>query len=325
MADPLAQTFQLLTTTANPHAGELLVAAMDVPLPGIQSEAVRSVVSRGGVREQMEAIRRYPLFPKAIQQQLEENAGSLVPAIRQCLQLGRGDLEKAALELARAGETFGIVETLLEILKGERTNLREEIGQTLRHLVNRLYEHLHGLQEEDKPPLRNAAQIQYMMLMALDQSLTYFQDLSHADVVVEAVLSLGGAGHAVTQKLLTQGSLESRSLARELLLNSRHPGVMRFVLDSVGKPFPPSRVLDALQQRDDPEFLLATLRWVPKRWTGARTKPQANRRRRLVERKPGSLGTHPGGFASRAGDLHLGHGVKPREEIGNSPMGGSAR
>ncbi len=267
MAEPFAQTFQTLTTTANPFAGELLIAALDVPLVSIQTEAVRSLLTRSGVREQMEAVRRYPQFAPPVQRQLEQSATALFPAIRQCLLLGRGDYDLPALELARAGETFGLIETLLDVLRSERTGLYEEAVNTLRHLVNRLYEHLYGHKDAGKPPLKNASQIQHLVTLALDQSLSQFQDLAHAEVVVESLFALSRPGDAIPQKLLAQGTLECRSLAKELLQTSRHPGVMRFVLDSISKPYPPPRVVDALQYREDPEFILAMLRWVPKRWT----------------------------------------------------------
>jgi hypothetical protein len=267
MPGPLAQTFQLLGSTSNPLAGELLIAALDVPWAGIQGEATRSIVSRGGVREQMEAIRRYPQFGAEIRQQLEASTNSLTAAIRQCLVLGRGDLEFAALDLARAGEAFGIIESLLDVLQGGRQDLQEEAVGALRHLVNRLYELLHGHRDVEKSPLKNAGQIQHLAVMALDQALAHFHDLAHADAVVESLLALGGPGHAAAQKLLAQGNMECRALARELLFRSKHPGVMRFSLESLARPYPPPRVIDALEKRDDPEFMLATLRWVPKRWT----------------------------------------------------------
>ena len=144
MAVPLAKTFQILTTTANPFAGEVLIAALDVPLPSIRLEAVKSLVIRGGVREQMEAVRRYLDFPTKVRRELEESTQALVPAIRQCLLVGRGELEQAALELARTGEAFGIIEVLLGILRGDDAELQAEAVETLRHLVNRLYGHLHG-------------------------------------------------------------------------------------------------------------------------------------------------------------------------------------
>ena len=104
-------------------------------------------------------------------------------------------------------------------------------------------------------------------MAALDEACQFFHELAYAEDVVESILVLGGPGHFSAQKVLSQGSAECRALARELLQTSRHPGVMRFLLDSLSKPYPPSRVIDAIQTRADPEFILATLRWVPKRWT----------------------------------------------------------
>ncbi len=267
MPDPLQNTFRTLTTTANPFAGELLVAALDVPELGIQREAVNSLAKRGGVREQMEAIRRYPKLPVEIQSLLEDAAPALVPALRQCCLLGRGDFEIAALELTSAGEAFGMVETLLEILQSQRTELHKEAVIAFRHLVNRLYEQLHGHQSAEARVLKNPSQIQHLMLMALDQSLSSFQELAFPEDVVEAILALGGPGHFATNKVLNQASVECRSLAKHLLNVSRHPGVMQMLLDSLGKPHPSARVLEAIQNRSDMEFCLATLRWVPKRWT----------------------------------------------------------
>lgn len=285
MADSLRKTFQTLTSTANPFAGELLVAALDAPHETLQTEAVLSITHRGGVREQMEAVRRYPQFSEDIREQLERATTSLTPAIRQCFFVARATWESAAFELTKAGEAYGMVETLLELLRGDRSHLHEEAIQTLRHLVNRLYEHIHGHKDSHAEPLKNASQIQHLVLAALEQSLAYFHDLSYAEVVVESILALGGAGHQTTVRLLNDSGMECRALAKELLLSSHHPGVMRYVLESLSKPYPSSRIFDALQTRDDPEFLLATLRWVPKRWTNTQ-----ERNLRQIEQHPWARG-----------------------------------
>lgn len=285
MADSFRKTFQTLTSTANPFAGELLVAALDVPHPTIQAEAVVAITHRGGVREQMEAVRRYPRFSEDIRDHLERATTTLTPAIRQCFFVGRGDWETAAFALARAGEAYGIVETLLELLRSDRFHLHEEAIHTLQHLVNRLYEHLHGHKDAHAEPLKNTSQIQHLVLVALEQSLDYFHDLAHAEIIIESLLALGGAGHQATGRLLNESSLECRALAKELLLRSHHPGVMRYVLDSLSKPYPSPRILDVLQTRDDPEFLLATLRWVPKRWTNTQ-----ERNLRQIEQHPWARG-----------------------------------
>ncbi len=267
MPGPIAKTFQMLSATSNPFAGEVMVGALDVPIPSIQNEAIQAIIRRGSVREQIEAIRRYPGFSAEIRRQLEDSAPSMVPAIRQCLLVGRGELEPAALELTRAGEAFGVMETILDILRSDQSELYEEAVNTLRYLVNRLYEAVSGQRGPDQPPLKNIDQTRHNAVTALDKSLAHFYELAHPEVVVEAIFVLAGPGHAAAQKLFSEGSVECRSLARETLFQSRHPGVMRFLLDSLSKPYPPSRVLEAIQQRDDPEFVLATLRWTPGRWT----------------------------------------------------------
>jgi len=159
------------------------------------------------------------------------------------------------------------VEMLLEILAGDRAELHETAIDTLRHLGNRLYDHLNGLGDPEADRPKNAPQIQQIVLKALNDSLASFHRLTHRETVVELILALGGPGHEITQNMINNQSSECRALAKDLLMTSRHPGVMKFVLDSLSRTYPPARVIDALQKRDDPEFVLATLRWVPRRWT----------------------------------------------------------
>ncbi len=321
MAVPLAKTFQILTTTANPFAGEVLIAALDVPLPSIQLEAVKSLVIRGGVREQIEAVRRYGQFPAKIRRELEESTQALVPAIRQCLVVGRGDLEHAALELARTGEAFGIIEALLGILRGDDANLQAEAVETLRHLVNRLYGHLHGLHTSDSYAIRNPSQFQHLTLTALDEACQFFHELAYAEDVVESILVLGGPGHFASQKVLSQGSAECRALAKELLQTSRHPGVMRFLLDSLSKPYPPSRVIDAVQTRTDPEFILAAHPLGSQTLDDdAGTQSPGDRAHRLADRERHLSGIDPRRIANRADDVHFGDGFGPGHQNGGAGM-----
>ena len=267
MLDPTSKTFQSLTTTSNRHTGELLAAALDVPYPPIQLAAVQALIDRGSIGEQLEAVARYPHFPHEIRAFLEASATSLVPAMRECLLGGSGEWAAPALELARAGEAYGAIEPILELLASDRQDRHEEAVQTLRSLVNRLYDHLHGHQESKSNRLKIAPQIGQITLTALGKSLAPLAATSHTELVIESILALGGPGHAIAENVLNASNQECRSIARNLLMTSRHPGVMRFVLESLSRTYPSPDVLKAVENRDDPEFVLAALRWVPERWT----------------------------------------------------------
>ena len=130
-------------------------------------------------------------------------------------------------------------------------------------LVNRLYEKSHFNKNSGGPGkfLQNAAQIRHAVLTSFDSACASLDKLAHAEEVIEGVLILGDVQNFVVKKVLWQGDEKHREIAGQLLLHSKHPGVMQLVLDFLSMNYPHPRAFEAISTRQDPEFIAHLLRW----------------------------------------------------------------
>ena len=120
--------------------------------------------------------------------------------------------------------------------------------------------------------LRNVSQTKHNVLTGFDRALSHFDELSHTRDVVEAVLILGDADNFAVQKSLVKGNADCRRLTGEMLLQSKHHGVMQLVLEFMSKNYPPPKVFEVMTQRSDAEFVAHLLRWLPNRLTAQQQK-----------------------------------------------------
>ena len=274
MAGPIDKTMQVLASTANAQALEVLVAALDVAHEHIQSTAVTALIKRNSSRGQLEVIRRLTRFSDKVRSSVESQVGRLSDALRQALLHGDSEMRTNGLELVRSAEDFSQLPVLLEMLKDgpiETTNLAAD---SLRDLVDRLYEHCQTGNASRSPTryLRNAPQVKHKVLSNFDRALLHFAGLSHQREIVEAVLILGEADNFAIKRLLTQGGVECRQLTSSLLMTSKHPGVMELVLEYMSRNYPPPQIFEVIAQRDDPEFIAHLLHNFPKNLTAAHQK-----------------------------------------------------
>jgi len=274
MAEPLAKTFDFLTTTGNVNAVDVLIYALSSPDEPIRERAGIALLRRAATRGQIEVIKRFDGLPARVRSMLlEQQPGRLTAALRHCLLYGDDALRNSARDLVLEGEYYDQVPSLLEMIESGQEHLYELGRMLLGELTDRLFEHVHGGKEarraaaEGEParkPLKNAAKVGMGVLAALEGALQRFGRLKHPDEVVEAALVLGAVDHESARKLLTQAATECRELAGRLLMSSRRPGVMQLVLDLMSRNYPPPRAFQVLQERTDPEFIAHLLGRFPK-------------------------------------------------------------
>ena len=237
MADPLARTFDILGTTKALSAVELLLVALDSKHSAIQERAVGALLRRGATRCQTEVIRRYPSLSVNARKYLEEQGTRISGTLRQCLLHGDAELRSNAMKIVTTAECYDQVPTLLQILEQKGDPYQESACQTLQELVNRLFEHtlLGAVRKPGDRFQRNVPQVRQMVLSALDAACNQFVTLAYAREVIECVLALGDPENFVVRKLLLQSPPPCREMSNKLLLTSKHPGVMRLVMDFMGQ------------------------------------------------------------------------------------------
>jgi hypothetical protein len=268
MGDPLAITFDHLATSRASSALDLLTTALDSKHLAIHEKSVAALLKRGTARCLTEVIRRLPTLTSAGRRLLEEQGSRLSSTLRQCLLHGDAELRTHSLELVTSAECYEQVATLVQILQTAGDPYHAEACQSLQALVDRLYEQIHlggGRRPGGDRYQRNLSQVRQTVLAALDAGCNQFEALDHRAEVLESILVLGDPDAFAVRKILLQSAPACRDLACYLLFSSKHPGVMRLLLDFMKHNYPVAKVLEAFEQRIDPEFVCFVLREFPKR------------------------------------------------------------
>jgi hypothetical protein len=267
MADPLAKTFDVLTTARSLSAIDLLVLAVESKRTAIQERAVTALLRRGATRCQTEVIRRLPKLSAAGRKALEEQGSRISGTLRQCLLHGDTELRTNAFAIVKTMDCFDQVPSLISILEQRDDPFQETACQTLQEMVNRVYDQTQvgtGRRASDRP-VRNVQQARQTVLMALEAALNRFADLSYAREVVECILVLGDPDSTAVRKIFLQSSSACREFAANLLLTSKHAGVMKLLMDFMGQNYPNVKAFEAFENRSDAEFVFHVLRAFPKR------------------------------------------------------------
>lgn len=267
MADPLARTFDVLSTAKSLAAVDLLITALDSKLPTIQDRAVAALLRRAATRCQTEVIRRLPNLSPGGRRLLEEQGPRLSGTLHQCLLHGDAELRTNALTIVSTMEYYDQAPTLLSMLGQWDDPFQEAACHTLQELVNRLFEQTHpagARKPSDRHP-RNVSQARQTVLTALESACNRFADLAYPREVVECILVLGDPDSSAVRKVFLQSAPACRETAANLLTTSKHPGVMRLLMEFMGQNYPNTKAFEAFENRIDPEFVCHVLRAFPKR------------------------------------------------------------
>jgi HEAT repeat protein len=262
MIDPLTTTYRLLASTANACAVEVLTRAIDAHDPFTRSLAAAALAERRERTAHAELVSRFARLDGPGRAVATRHALRLSPAAGECLLSADAGTRHNSLEFVRATERYELLPVLIDLLN--RPDSDESVADVFRELVDRLEAHATP-HRQPRPPgyLRNAGQIRHDVLMHLDRACTRFNELRRPDVIVEAVLVLGDADNFAVNRVLSQADNECRELAGHLLMTSRHPAILDLLTGLMSKSHPSPRVLRAVEQRSDLEFVTHLLSWFP--------------------------------------------------------------
>ncbi len=189
------------------------------------------------------------------------------PALRQCLLHGDAELRVNGLELIRETREYGQMSTLMDVLTSDHAEVHDDAARTVHALVDALYDQIQSAGSSDRSSAGNMLQVRRKVLTSLDGACARFDSLAHAREVVRGVLALGDPEHFAVKRVLGQAGPACRKLSEDMLLQSRHPGVMQLACDSLSQNYPHPKAIEAIQSRCDPEFIEHLLRSLPKRPT----------------------------------------------------------
>lgn len=272
----LLTTFNLLATTSNVTAVEVLTAALRVPDSRVQLFAIEALLLRRHIPAQIEIIRRLAEFPKSAWDVLDKHKGMLGGTLRQCLLSHEEVLQANALRLTEVLEEYALIPTLLGLIERENDAVQQHVPAVLTLLVNRLHEHLQFGREAAAHPagrganqhgptfLRDAQRIRHQTLASLEASALRFH-LHGCLIVVEALFILGDSENILVKRLLRESPDDIREIAEQVLWTSKHPAVLNLICQSLQQNYPLPQALEAFERRQDPEFICHVLQQWPRK------------------------------------------------------------
>ncbi|WP_339732782.1 HEAT repeat domain-containing protein [uncultured Gimesia sp.] len=270
MTSSISKTFELLAQSRNSHAVNALILALDVEEQEIRELAVSALLGQQSTRGLVEVIRRYATHTTGIRKLLETESNALDSAIKQCLLHGNRELQYCGLEFVRITSDFRQIPSLVTLYENKRlvNHQPDLVSQTLRYLVSKLYEYFLDTSVDSvysRTFLRNAQNIRRDNLNALAAAAEHLSELDRPEEIVESLLILGNVGDPAIRKILWHSSDETRELVEQVLKNSKHIGVMQLICDFTEVNYPNPKALEAISEREDPEFIAHLLRWLPER------------------------------------------------------------
>lgn len=270
MTSSISKTFELLSQSRNSHAVNALILALDVDTQPIRELAVAALLEQQSTRGLVEVIRRYATHTRDIRKLLEPHSDALESAIKQCLLHGNRELQYCGLEFVRSTNDFRQIPALISLFENKRlVNHQPDLTtQTLRALVSKLYEYFLDTSVDSVYPrsfLRNAQNIRRDILNALLLAAENFQEFDRPEEIVESLLILGNVSDSAIRKVLWHSNTETKRLVEMVLKDSKHTGVLQLICEFTEVNYPNPKALEAISEREDPEFIAHLLRWLPER------------------------------------------------------------
>src|SRR5262245_15614564 len=113
MGPGLLTTFDLLATTPNEAAVELLLAALEAPRAELRRAALRALIQRGGPRGHREILRRAGRLEAPLREVLDEGIGFMEPVLREAFRSARRQEYAAACQVVLAAREYDLFPALL--------------------------------------------------------------------------------------------------------------------------------------------------------------------------------------------------------------------
>ncbi|MEZ6045130.1 MAG: hypothetical protein R3C11_06025 [Planctomycetaceae bacterium] len=258
MPSPLETTFSLLSSKKSTDASDLLTAALDVPVGAIQSLAVRSLLRKHQLPAQLLVIRKWPQLEPKSQEIVFEEKHTIRETVRHCLERDEGELRKLALEIAVSISDFTQIPLILDLMENCKGKQLSQLTHAHRMLTDQFYDALMKQEQETDGLTLSTESITYQLKTVIQKiaaAVHKLENFEEPELILESLLILGQPTHADVKELLSNPGKDLMKMLEQILLNSKHQGVMQFILDGMNCRNPNYRIIDAIRIRKDPEFI----------------------------------------------------------------------
>jgi HEAT repeat protein len=255
----LEKTIEVLISTGNEAAVEVLLPALDATHRSIQERALKALLERWSAQGQREILRRWNTFDERLKSIAAERPGRLHDALREAILGNDPRLFANACDAVLWMKEYDLLPALLTATEDRANPLGEDAAQTMLSLTEILYEELAA--PRDYRIRRDPQLIRQHLLAKLEQAVMRFDQHRRA-AALDAFLLLANRENATLKSILLNPHDKVYLSLVDVLSHSSRPGVMRLLLAYLEDPHAPFAALNALAYRSDEAFLRHLLKKV---------------------------------------------------------------
>ena len=249
-------TFQILSKTANPAAVSSLISVLDHPHPQIRELAVRSLLSRKEVEGHRAVLVRFPHLPSHLQQLVSEHRVRVGGAVRELLRSPDQNEVLHGIEMAVLLREYEVVPVLTHMVLAPNRFPAKLAAEAILKLAEAFAEECS--KESPGPRVPPPESIRRQFLHALARAVEKFSSHQCPEILL-AYLVLAAPADSVLGRVLENPSHPAHRRLCEILLESEHPSVIRFLIGLLNRPSIPPVIPWIISRRGDLGFVKALL------------------------------------------------------------------
>jgi HEAT repeat protein len=252
VASRIAKTFQVLTTTRNESALDVLLWGLESGEPHIRDAALRGLIERRSAAGHRQLVARWHTFPENWKALLVERSGRVEGALRAAILSTDFEVHRNACDAVVEMREYDLVPTLL-IAAEDKGNAHAQIAaRAAVELCSRLYQELSSPRDYRKR--RDPVLVRQYLYSSLEHSVSRFEQHGRQELV-EAFLLLARPDDSLLKRCLQQSHERLHTAVIQLLSTSTKGGLLRLVLSNLEDPQAPPALLGVVTRRRDLEFL----------------------------------------------------------------------
>lgn len=265
IADPRQTTFDVLKSRGDRESGDVMVAALTSADDSTRKLSATALVEQRSQLSLVEVIRQVDTLSDEVCEEFAQAPDRFATVIRQCISGPDTDVRRAAIAFVHRTANYTHFPLLMKLLQHEEATTRSAAANSLRKLAESFALVLLSAGGQILPGMRfdTARTMQQELLARLDGRAADADRLDNPAAVVESLLLLGVPGHESVRNVLDRRGEYCQQLAVEFLATSQHPAIFELLCGSLDRPFPPLQMFDVIERRDDLEFALFLLDWLP--------------------------------------------------------------
>ncbi len=265
--DPRNLTFKVLADSSASDAVDALLAAVSSEDEVCRKLGSESIIQNRSQLSILRLMKQVDDLPDDVVRVLSAEPERFVAPLRQCFQRGEKDTLRTALDFARRCGCVRQYAQMIPHLEHWDDEVRAAASGAIRSLAEEL---ALRLMTEDRSHLNAieldvARRLRGELLGDLSRSVSQFETLTNPKPLIDAILMLGRPDEEDVKNLCSRYGEECAEMVAESLRTLNSQPVFATICEAQKQLSPMPVFNDTLARRDDPEFVLYLLNWMPKR------------------------------------------------------------